>query len=183
MPVTNNEEKYHLVFSGQIKEGADLVTVKKQLKKFFNNKQSSVDQLFLRKKIILKKNLSKKQAEQYKLVFETTGAKCSVNKIMVSQNKQTPVKTPKTVNLNHPQDIKNTHIHAVDNSIKSNDTQAKNSGFNKIILGVLVIITLLVVSWAGIHFINSDDSTSRMGENKPDSNKSGLMAPVNYLLN
>ena len=46
-------------------DDADIVVVKEKLKQFFNNKQKLVDQLFLKEKIIIKKNLSKENALKY----------------------------------------------------------------------------------------------------------------------
>ena len=184
LPVTNNNEvKYNLVFARQIKDDADLDIVKEKLKIFFNNKQNVVEKLFLKEKIILKKDLSKDQALKYKLVFETTGAECSIYKVKSTNKNKTPGNTQKTVQSDKEQDKNNTITHEVDNSIKATGSLVKDPDFSKKIIWTLVILIVLsIASWGSLHFINSDYTISVIDENKQELNKSDSVPTINYLL-
>jgi len=74
-------KKYKIVFEGKIKELENIDEVKKSLVILYKGKESTVEKLFLSKRVILKSNLSKPQAKKYKLYFDGSGAICNIEEM------------------------------------------------------------------------------------------------------
>lgn len=72
------EVTYEIVFRGDIAIGQALEQVKGRMAQLFKLAPTQVDKLFTGKAVILKKNLSKEQAEQYQKAFAKTGALVTV---------------------------------------------------------------------------------------------------------
>ena len=66
--------QFQVVFKGQVAKGESSETVKSRLKKTLKLEQQQVDVLFSGKRIIIRRNLSKKDAERFVKVFKASGA-------------------------------------------------------------------------------------------------------------
>jgi hypothetical protein len=71
-------EQYHVVFSGQIIEHADLDMVKHNVARAFKLPAEQADKLFSGKRIALKKNVDAATAEKYRVTLEHAGALCEI---------------------------------------------------------------------------------------------------------
>ena len=68
------ENKYRIVFKGEISEGADINEVKRKIGQSFKIDSSKIDELFSGKRVVIKKNSSLEICEKTKEVFEKSGA-------------------------------------------------------------------------------------------------------------
>jgi hypothetical protein len=66
--------KSRLVFYGQIAPGQDIVEVKGRLAEMFRTDIVKIEQLFSGKPITVKRDLSQDEAQQFKTIFDRTGA-------------------------------------------------------------------------------------------------------------
>ncbi|MCI5130673.1 MAG: hypothetical protein D3904_03945 [Candidatus Electrothrix sp. EH2] len=75
----SQQESYKIVFEGAIREDRNPAQVKRLLAKLARTNDAAVERLFTPPtKKVLKRNLSKQEALNYKRKFETTGACCKV---------------------------------------------------------------------------------------------------------
>ena len=72
------ENKYRIVFKGEISEGADINEVKGKIGQSFKIDSSKIDELFSGKRVIIKKNSTLDICEKTKAVFEKAGAICHI---------------------------------------------------------------------------------------------------------
>lgn len=89
-----SEEKFDIVFRGDIVLGSNLVQVKANLAKLFKLPAPKVEALFTGKSVVLKKQLDKETAKKYQVVLTKAGAQVSV----VTNQTNIPAK-PKTRKL------------------------------------------------------------------------------------
>ena len=75
------DNRYWLVFEGDIREGWDLYNVKKKLATLFGTTVENVEQLFCGNPKIIKQNLDIETAQGLKKEFERTGAICRIERI------------------------------------------------------------------------------------------------------
>lgn len=68
------ESSYNLVFKGDLATGADPLTVRKNLSRLLKRNLAAVEPLFGGRITVLKRNLSRAEAEKFKRVFDATGA-------------------------------------------------------------------------------------------------------------
>jgi hypothetical protein len=87
-------EKYKAVFIGEIVSGVNFEQVKKNLALLFKCDATKIDGLFNGKPVVLKQGMTIEEAQQYRLGFERTGARCTIQKIPLTQAPPTAVKTP-----------------------------------------------------------------------------------------
>jgi hypothetical protein len=66
--------QYRVAFSGQIKQNADLNSVKIQMSKMFKRDMATIDRLFSGKKIVIQKNLTLERAKKIKSALSSIGA-------------------------------------------------------------------------------------------------------------
>jgi Tfp pilus assembly protein PilE len=81
---------YHIIFKGEIVEGAEIETVKKKLGNYLQKNISKIDYLFSGKKVILKKNASLQACKKIKKAFHDAGAIC----LIIKSTKMNPVSRP-----------------------------------------------------------------------------------------
>ena len=70
--------KYNVVFRGELLEGRDLETVKKNLERFLKISPKTVETLFSSKALIIRKEVDIKTAAQFRSIFRRAGAVCSI---------------------------------------------------------------------------------------------------------
>ncbi len=91
-----DQERYDLVFSGELVAGFDLPQVKRNLQVLFRIDESKVEQLFSGKATILKKSLDLDAAAKYRTAMKKAGARLELTvsaESTPSENKATVVKT------------------------------------------------------------------------------------------
>jgi len=72
------ENKYRIIFKGEISEGADINEVKEKIGQSFKIDSSKIDELFSGKRMIIKKNSTLEICEKTKEAFERAGAICHI---------------------------------------------------------------------------------------------------------
>lgn len=70
-----NEERYDLIFSGELVPGFDLAQVKKNLQQLFRLDEAKVNALFSGKSIPLKKGVDADAANKYRVAMKKAGAR------------------------------------------------------------------------------------------------------------
>ncbi len=96
-----NEERYDLVFSGELVPGFDLVQVKKNLQQLFRLDETKVNALFSGKAIPLKKGVDADAANKYRVAMKKAGAR--VDLVLVSEASNTaPVKSQSPSSIPSP---------------------------------------------------------------------------------
>jgi hypothetical protein len=73
-----NEEKFDLVFSGELVSGFDLTQVKKNIQALFRIDETKVEVLFSGKAIPLRKGLDADSANKYRVAMKKAGARVDV---------------------------------------------------------------------------------------------------------
>ncbi|MFT4521042.1 MAG: hypothetical protein ACI9JM_003453, partial [Halioglobus sp.] len=68
------EARYNIYYAGQIIDGHDAVTVRKNLAKVFNADEATLNKLFSGKAQLLKRDCDKDTALKYKSAMQTAGA-------------------------------------------------------------------------------------------------------------
>ena len=69
-----NDKSYSIVFKKEIDAERQLEDVKANLAKLFKADSSTIDKMFLRESIVIKKGLSEEQAQKYRDVVKKSGA-------------------------------------------------------------------------------------------------------------
>jgi hypothetical protein len=77
-PATVN---YDIVFYGQMKPSAEPERVKAGLQQLFRAAPQQIEGLFRQPRVVIKKNLDYRKAQQLKTVFEKTGAQCHLEPV------------------------------------------------------------------------------------------------------
>jgi hypothetical protein len=75
------DRKYKIVFSGELKPGHDLISIKSRLGSMFGVSASVVEMLFLGKPVLVKVESSLDAAHLFKMDFEKTGASCRIEEV------------------------------------------------------------------------------------------------------
>lgn len=83
------DEKYNLVFRGELVPGADLAQVKQNLARLFKMDAARIDILFSGKTVVLKRGLDTDTAAKYRMAINKAGAR-----IDTVASDATPVKPP-----------------------------------------------------------------------------------------
>jgi len=89
------DEKFNLVFSGELARGADPASAKKNLGALFNISGEQVEKLFSGKRITLKKNLDFDTANKYRVAIKKAG--CIAEVSAIEQKPAEQEKKPKAV--------------------------------------------------------------------------------------
>lgn len=84
-----NEEKYDLVFKGQLAKSVDINVAKRNLSALFKISPEKTDALFSGKPVVLKRNLDADSANKYRVAIKKAGA--LVDLVLAAQ--PTPVKS------------------------------------------------------------------------------------------
>lgn len=71
-------EKFRLVFFGEVIEGADVATVRNNVRQLLNTDDAGIEMLFSSASITVKNNIDRDNALRYKAAFEKTGARCYI---------------------------------------------------------------------------------------------------------
>lgn len=85
-----NDERYDLMFSGELVPGFELVQVKKNLQQLFRLDENKINALFSGKSIPLKKGVDADAANKYRVAMKKAGAR--VDLVLVSEPARAPVK-------------------------------------------------------------------------------------------
>jgi len=85
------DEKYDLVFRGELEPGADLAEVKQNLSRLFKMDLARIEALFSGKAIVLKRGLDAETAGKYRVAIRKAGASIAVSQ---SQPAAAPAGTP-----------------------------------------------------------------------------------------
>ena len=101
------EEKLNLIFKGEIKEGANLEEVKKNLAALFKKDAASIDRMFDGTPRTIKQNIDLDTYDKIAGMLDKAGAKCSAVKV---KSDATPSKVPTMPPPNQEvQTVKNEH--------------------------------------------------------------------------
>ncbi len=73
-----DDERYDLVFKGELVPGAELAQVKQNLQQLFKIDEAQVEKLFAGTAIVLKKNLDVEAANKYRVALKRAGARLHV---------------------------------------------------------------------------------------------------------
>jgi len=95
------EQKYRIIFKGEILPNANLEEVKQKLAAFYKVDIKEIDSLFSGKNFVLKENVDLDAAQNYMYQLEQAGALCQLVKMETESKKPpvatgTPAKTPET---------------------------------------------------------------------------------------
>lgn len=95
-----NDERYDLMFSGELVPGFELAQVKKNLQQLFRLDESKINALFAGKSIPLKKGVDSEAANKYRVAMKKAGAR--VDLVLVAEStppavKATPSAPPSAV--------------------------------------------------------------------------------------
>jgi hypothetical protein len=85
-----NDERYDLMFSGELVPGFELAQVKKNLQQLFRLDENKINALFSNKPIPLKKGVDADAANKYRVAMKKAGAR--VDLVLVSESASTPAK-------------------------------------------------------------------------------------------
>lgn len=85
-------ENFKLVFSGEIADGADIVSVKNNVKALLKTDEANIEQIFNGGATTIKNNMDHETALKYKAIFEKTGARCSIEPL--TETAQQPQEAP-----------------------------------------------------------------------------------------
>ena len=148
----NKNKTYSLIFENKIKTGVDISIVKEKLTKFFNNNSDLVEQLFSRETTILKRNLTKTQAEKYKIILEAAGAQCSIvediKDISLTKNKKTNI---------------DLIAHKLNDLEKVTRFLVKVISFNQKIMWIILVLSLLSIGmWLNFYLLSPGASSVRL---------------------
>lgn len=96
-PSTSAPEQYSILFTGEIAQGNNLETVKNKVAAVFRINSSQVAALFTGKPVVVKENVDRQTALQYKAAFERAGAVCQLVPIQAAAPAQpTPPPLPQS---------------------------------------------------------------------------------------
>lgn len=70
--------KYRLVFNGEVAEGADITSVKNNVRALLKTDETRIEQIFNAGSTTIKNDIDYETTLKYKAIFEKTGAKCSI---------------------------------------------------------------------------------------------------------
>jgi ribosomal protein L7/L12 len=95
------EQKYRIIFKGEILPNANLEEVKQKLAAFYKADIKEIESLFSGKNFVLKENVNLDAAQNYMYQLEQAGALCQLVKMETQSKKppiatSTPEKTPET---------------------------------------------------------------------------------------
>lgn len=102
------ENRYNVIFNGEIKEGADISVVKEKIAVIFKRKNdSTIDDLFTRGNTVIKKNVDHETALKVSAYFDTSGAISVIQPIAdaVAVNAPAAAQSPLAVEENKPVEI------------------------------------------------------------------------------
>ena len=183
--ITNNNKTYDLIFEGKIKKGFEQAIIKENLKQFFKN-TSFTDRLLAGKRTILKKKISRTEAEKYKSVLEQCGIITvisehkqadydknqlnSENQYQIQPETQATAFEPAQEAAINPQIIKKIEdLETVTRAL------VRVISFNqKIIWGLLILTVLSIVLWAVLYLHNPTRIITFIDEHKALSNEFSL---------
>lgn len=95
------EQRYNILFSGQLLEGQQLDQVRAKLATLFNADQQTLDRLFSGKPQVLKRDCDKSTAQKYKQAMERAGARPVIQAAQASED--TKAAAPATPQPGTPQ--------------------------------------------------------------------------------
>jgi Bacterial PH domain len=72
------DEKYRLVFSGEVADGADIESVRENIRNLLKIDEARVEKMFGSGSTTLKNDIDHETALKYKAIFDKTGARCSI---------------------------------------------------------------------------------------------------------
>lgn len=84
-----NDERYDLIFSGELVPGFELTQVKKNLQQLFRLDENKINALFSGKPISLKKGVDADAANRYRVAMKKAGAR--VDSVLVKESTPTPM--------------------------------------------------------------------------------------------
>ena len=94
-PPASAPERYNIVFKGEIAQGSNLESVKRNVAAVFQINSSQVAALFTGKPVVVKEKVDRQTALQYKTAFERAGAICQIAPISaVVQHQSAPPPLP-----------------------------------------------------------------------------------------
>ena len=85
-----NNERYDLIFSGELVPGFELTQVKKNLQQLFRLDENKINALFSGKSISLKKGVDADAANRYRVAMKKAGAR--VDSVLVKEPAPAPAK-------------------------------------------------------------------------------------------
>ena len=89
------DQRYQVVFRGQIAPDMSIDTVKANLAKLFKTDEVKIERLFTGRDVILKKGLGREEANRYRALLAKAGALCSMVPASADMGEPPPTAKPK----------------------------------------------------------------------------------------
>lgn len=89
-----DDKHFDVVFRGHLAAGADEADVKAALARLFKSTPAQIERLFSGKRVVIKKNLDREQADKYREVLRNAGAKVSLVSSKAASATLAPVDSP-----------------------------------------------------------------------------------------
>ena len=80
-----SQERYHVVFRGEIQEGQVVDEVKQRLMSMFGLKRQRLEQVFAGQPLMVKEHVSYDEALKYKTAFERAGTVCQIEPVQTQK--------------------------------------------------------------------------------------------------
>jgi hypothetical protein len=98
------EQRYRVVFAGEIFEGRQVQEVKRALAKLYNTGEDKIERFFSGKRLAIKKNVDHETAMKYVKAFERAGAVCRAEEIEAHSGLEQPLVLEKDTEQPNQQD-------------------------------------------------------------------------------
>lgn len=123
------DNKYRIVFKGEISEGADINEVKRKIGQSFKIDPAKLDELFSGKRMIVKKNSTLEICEKTKEAFERAGAICHIEEEKAqSEQKAEPQPSPEPPPLPSRQEREQRQVASMSRERKADEKFCSSCG-------------------------------------------------------
>ena len=131
-------QKYRVLFKGEIAEGQELGTVKKNLTQVFKTSPERIEKLFTGKLITLNQNIDYAKAKEYSDELTNAGALCIIEPM--PRIAQTPVKTKPEASQSHA-------VAKIKDALKPNILTSKNINIAKASVSPSIHSNAFLAGW------------------------------------
>ncbi len=91
-----SEQRYNVVFQGELVDGADLAAVQENIARLFKMDRQKVEALFTGKKVVLRKDADQATAMKLRAAMKQAGARCDMVAVGADSAAPAPVQKPET---------------------------------------------------------------------------------------
>jgi len=120
-------DSYKVVFEGNIKQGENLLDVKRNLASLFKVDMTRIEKIFLKSPVVIKRNIPREKALKYKKAIEHSGALCQIEKIVPVEDVQK--KQPEALENKESQKVQPVPIPTNSETSSKKDQDKPVSGF------------------------------------------------------